>query len=195
MRLNLNIQSNQKMNKYLKGCLVFLGIALLLVTGLVIWYYQWKANNQKQAQTDLEKFSRSCDTISLITEKPSVTLQNFDKAEIERLKFYLLRSGRIVSDTVIRYQTSTISNELYTGLPFEHFFKTDTIVVETQGNTRKYYLVSGFGYYASLHYGMMGYLGSYDCRFDNEDFLVNGRRTHGRLMKQDGLTRLVLQKK
>ncbi len=180
------------MNKYLKGCLIFLSVIILMMTGIIAWYYSWKARNQKQAQTDLLKFSKNCDTIRLITEKPSVELQNFNRREVNQLKFYLIRHGKIIKDSTLRYQGAPDDIYLYVQLPFDKFLKTDSIIVETKSSSKRFFSISGFHHYAYLYYGMMGYLGSYDCRFDDDNFMINGRLAHAVLIKQDGIKRNIL---
>lgn len=180
------------MNKYLRGCLILLLVMVLLVAGITGWYYWKKDNNQKQAQADFINFSRICDTLSLITEKPSIELHSFTKGEVDRLKFYLIRKGKILRDTAIQNQITSADSNLYISLPFDQFLKTDTIVLETLGKVKRYYSISGFRHYAYLHYGMMGYLGGYDCRFDNDNIYINGKKSDGNILKRDGMLKNVL---
>src|ERR1044072_6346662 len=147
------------MNKYLRGCLILILIIVLLVAGFVGWYNWEKNNSQKQAQTDLIKFSKICDTVSLVTEKPSIQLQGFQKNDVSQLKYYLIRKGKVIKDTTVRNEITSADNSLYMELPFDRFLRTDTVVMETQGKNKRYYHISGFRHYAYLHYGMMGYLG------------------------------------
>jgi len=175
------------MNKYLKGCLVLLGIGLVLIAGIVGWYYWWKASNQRKADTDRIRFSAVCDNLRIVTDKPTITLTGFDTVEINRLRFYLIRGGSVIQDTIVAQKLSPPYDFTNTQIPFEKFLKTDTVIVQTKGKHKLFYRISGFQYYADLHYGMMGYLGSYDCRFDNESLIINGKQNNSTLLKQNGL--------
>ncbi|WP_129714801.1 hypothetical protein [Pedobacter sp. SYP-B3415] len=176
------------MKTYMKGCLVLILILVLVLAGIVGWYNWRKDRNQQQAETDLIKFSGVCDSVSLISEKPTIQLQNFNKSEISRLKFYLLSAGKVTTDTTVHINFPSANIPVFTQLPFSSFLKTDTIVLETQGRIKRHYFISGFRHYVYLHYGMMGYLGTYDCRLDNDRLVINGKETDGILSRQAGIT-------
>jgi hypothetical protein len=175
------------MNKYLKGCLIIAGIAILLIAGIVAWYYYQKASNQRQAKTDEVRFSKLCDISKIFTEMPSVTLVGFDSTEIRQIHFYIVRQGKYVRDSVISLQPNAPYEYVSLQIPFAEFLKNDTILVETGGKKRRFFYLSDFHHYAYLHYGMMGYLGSYDCRLDDHSFLINGKRNDGQLERKFGL--------
>ncbi len=175
-----------KINKYLKGCLIFLGILLLLCAIIVGWFWWTMENNHKSAEEESVKYSEICDTIKVITEKPSIMLGEFHKSEIDMLKFYIVRNSQIIKDTTVYYEITSVDHYLSTEIPFNEFQKTDMIIVETKQNSKRFYNITGFRHYAYLHYGMFGYLGSYDCRF-SENYLVNGEESNGTLLKADGL--------
>jgi len=65
-------------------------------------------------------------------------------------------------------------------------------MVETTGKNKRLYQLSSCHYAAPLHYGMLGYVGGYDCRLAEEDDTVNGRKSGGSLRKQDGWPTLLL---
>jgi hypothetical protein len=77
--------------------------------------------------------------------------------------------------------------EFNISLAFASFTKTDTIAVATTGKDKRFYRISGFHHCASLHYGMLGYVGSHDCRFAEGAYTVNGRQYRDFLYKQDDL--------
>lgn len=183
-----------KANKYVKGCLVFLGVMVLLVALFIGWLWWSMENNKKRAREDGPKYSNICDTISIITEKPAVALVHFSNAEIDQLKFYIVRNNKIVKDTIVHYKIKPGENYLYTAFPFDTFLKTDTVIVETKKNSRRFFHITGFHHYAYLHYGMFGYLGSHDCRFDDNNYLVNGKQNNGTLLKEDGMKECILIK-
>ncbi|WP_345949266.1 hypothetical protein ABDD95_20685 [Mucilaginibacter sp. PAMB04274] len=183
------------MNKYLKGCLIVIAIGVLLIAGIVGWYNQRKTTNGQKARTDEVSFSKICDSSKLVTEMPSVMLVGFDTIEIRKVRFYLIRQGRSIRDTILNPKLELPHQFISTQIPFDTFFKTDTIEVETGAKMERYYQLSEFNHYAYLHYGMMGYLGSYDCRLDEQGFLVNGKRSEGQLFKKLGSSRLMIKNK
>jgi hypothetical protein len=174
-------------NKYLKGCLITVGLVVLLILGVVAWYYYQKGSNQRQAKEDEVRFSELCDRSKVVTEMPSIMLVGFDSTELGQTHFYIVRQGKYVRDTVVSLQPQVPHQFVSVQLPFSEFFKTDTIMVVTGGKKKRFYHLSDFHHYAYLHYGMMGYLGSYDCRLDDRNFLINGKRNDGQLEKKLGL--------
>lgn len=174
------------MNKYLKGCLVALSACILVVAITAGWFWWSMETSQKRAEEDGIKYSKECDTITTITEKPSITLGQFRKDEIDQLKFYLIRNNRIIKDALIKYDVSEPDNYLSTNIPFKNFEKSDSIIVETKSKIQ--FTISGFHHYAYLHYGMFGYVGSHDCRFADGNYIVNGKTCNGTLLKKDGMT-------
>ncbi|MBE8723967.1 hypothetical protein [Flavobacterium hungaricum] len=162
------------MNEYVKGCLTFIAIVTALIALAVGWFF-WSSNKRiKQAEIDGITFSKECDSVKFITEQPEIQLAKFKKNEISVLKFQILRNGKLIEDTLIKngnakkspdteYKTITI--------PYKSFLKTDTIVVTTQN--KLHYYISGYNHYAYLHYGMAGYLGSHDCRFNDNPTINN----------------------
>jgi len=178
--------------RVLKGCLGALGVALLAVTVLASGFWWSLEGRKKQAVLDGARYAAACDTISTITEHPAVSFSGFTKAELSKLTFYLIRNGKILNDTVVHYPQPDGLYAFNIPLAFARFKKTDTIVIETTGKAKRFYRLAGFHYAASLHYGMMGYVGGCDCHLAEEDCTVNGRRSRGFLRKQDGLPTLPL---
>lgn len=177
------------MNKYVKGCLTAVAIILLIIALLAVWFWWSLKKNSDKAETDGIKFSKECDTATLITEKANLTFIKFGRQEISTLHFYIIRSGKVLQDTVIKNEVNE-DDYWYTAIPFDHFQKTDTIVVETRSHL--YYRISGFHHYAYLHYGMFGYAGSHDCRFAYEEYIVNGQESNGCLLKIEGIKERIL---
>lgn len=174
------------MNKYLKGCLIALAV-LILIIGLIVGWFWWSMEtSHERAEEDGIKYSKECDTITTITEKPSITLGQFRKDEIDQLKFYLIRNNKLIKDTTVQYTITEPDNYLSTNIPFENFKKSDNIIIETKSKIQ--FTISGFHHYAYLHYGMFGYVGSHDCRFADENYIVNGKTSNGTLLKKDGMT-------
>jgi len=158
---------------------------------LVGGYYWSKQRREQQATLDEVRYSALCDTARYITEHPTVSFDGFSPAELRALTFYLVRGGRVVRDTTV--QNRPAAEELAgfnIAVPFVRFRKTDTLVVATAGRNRRFYHLTGFHHYAALHYGMLGYLGSHDCRFADGDYLVNGRPHEGFLLPSEGLRAL-----
>ncbi|MDR6514589.1 hypothetical protein [Chryseobacterium camelliae] len=178
------------MNKYLKGCLIILGILLLCIISIMIWYNYTAAQRREQAKIDTVKYSEICERTDFVTEKPYVTLTGFDRLEVKKVRFLLIRQGMAVQDTLTSPQPEAIYEYMSIQIPFAAFKKTDTIIMQISGKHEYFFQLSDFHHYAYLHYGMMGYLGTYDCRFDDQHFLINGKASNGQLHKQDGLATL-----
>ncbi|MBV7441483.1 hypothetical protein KRX57_08620 [Weeksellaceae bacterium TAE3-ERU29] len=179
-----------KKNKRLKGCLIIISIIIILIVLFFGWFWWSMKTSHGKAEKDRVKYSKECDTITFITEKPSITIGKFHKTEIDELKFYIIRNNSIIQDTLIKYKITKTDDYLYTNIPFGKFKKSDTIIVETKN--KKYFTISNFHHYAYLHYGMFGYLGSHDCRFDDENYMVNGKSSNGYLLKEDGLDNVII---
>ncbi|WCM42685.1 hypothetical protein MG290_03125 [Flavobacterium sp. CBA20B-1] len=175
-----------KINKYLKGCLFFIGSLVLMFALIGAWFWWYLKTNQIRAKEDGIKFSEQCDSIEVITEKPTIILGKFHKSEIDTLKFYIVRNNKVVKDTLVSYNITSENHELWTKIPFDEFLKTDTIIVETKENCKRFYNISGFNHYAYLFYGMFGYLGKHECRF-NDNYIINSKGSNGTLLKADGL--------
>lgn len=171
------------MNKYLKGCLIILSIIVLMIALISGWFWWTMKNKHKKAEEDAITYSKECDTITTITEKPSFTLVHFEKDEIENLKFYLIRNHKIYEDTLIISTFPASANTLNINIPFKNFKKSDSIVVETR--SKIYFTISGFHHYAYLHYSMFGYTGGHDCRL-TEEYTINGKSGVGILRREIG---------
>ena len=179
--------------RLLNGCLVALGATLSALVALAAGWFWWSLEHRKkQAVLDETRYSAVCDTLGTITEHPAVSFSGFTKAELGQLTFYLIRKGKILKDTVVHYPQRDGLYEFNIPLAFARFKKPDTIVVETTGKDKRFYLISGFHHYAYLHYGMLGYVGSHDCGFAEGAYTVNGRQYRDFLRKQDGLPALNL---
>ena len=162
------------MNKYIKGCLVIIGVFITLVAIIIGWFFWSSDHRRKQAEIDSIEFSKECDTVKLITEQPEIQFAKFKKNEINILKFQILRQGKFIQDTLIKngFNKRTSYDEYRSiTIPYKAFLKTDTIVVTTQN--KLHYYISGYHHYAYLHYGMTGYVGSNDCRFSDNPTINN----------------------
>ena len=178
--------------RFLNGCLVALGVVLAAVALLAGGFWWSLERRKKQAVLDEERYSAVCDTLSAITEHPAISFNGFTKAELSQLTFHLIRKGKILKDTVVHYPQRDGLYEFNIPLAFASFKKSDTIVVATTGRDKRFYQISGFHHYAYLHYGMLGYVESHDCRFAEGVYTVNGRQYRDFLYKQDGLQALAL---
>ncbi|RZL29971.1 MAG: hypothetical protein EOO96_19095 [Pedobacter sp.] len=170
------------MKRYFKGCLIVIGV-LLLVLAVFVGLFWWSMeNNKANAESDAEELSKACDTVKYITENPYLTFIKFVPKELKTLRFQILRDGKISNDTLVKTSFNK-NSDLRINFPYKKFLKTDTIILTTQ-NQLKYY-VSGYGHYAYLHYGMFGYVGSSDCRF-SENCIINNQVSSGIIDKFSG---------
>ncbi|NML40876.1 hypothetical protein HHL17_27010 [Chitinophaga sp. G-6-1-13] len=174
------------LKKLLKYLLIFLGIFLVLILFVAGCFWVSMEQKHRQAKEDGENYSKICDSISTITEQPSIHFSGFTQKEILQLRFKILRNGQFIRDTLVKSTFSYISKDstfFSINIPYPVFLKTDTIVVTTEGGL--HYYISGYHHYASLHYGMFGYVGSHDCRFA-EECVINNEQCSGTLLKNDG---------
>lgn len=173
---------HKRFRKLFLGCLISLGVVLVLVVAFIFYIFDGWGNKRKQAEIDGVEQSAICDTIPYITEQPELSFIYFQNEEIDTVKFQILRDGKLIRDTVAYTEFYSISGDSYNRvkIPYNCFMKTDTIVLTTKHPL--YYKIAGFHHYAYLHYGMYGYLGGHDCRF-SDDCIVNGKEyTHGGVM-------------
>lgn len=173
------------MNKYVKGCLIIFAVLVVIFGMIAGWIWWTMKTSHKRAEEDGIKYSKECDTAMIISEKPSISLGEFREDEISQLKFYLIRNSKILKDTVLKYEILDSEDYLQTNIPFENFKKSDSIIVETK--SKVLFTISDFHHYAYLHYGMFGYVGSHDCRFADESYMVNGEKSDGTLLKKNGI--------
>jgi len=161
---------------------IFIGFFSLFLIGVIAFNIS-SYQKRKQAEVDGIKFSEICDSVKIITEQPEIGFTGFDQKDINILKFELKRNGAINTDTIIKNQFSYVSDDKtfkQVKIPFAKFLKTDTIIVTTQNNLKFY--ISGYNHYAGLHYGMMGYVGGYDCAL-SENVNINKSETNGTISK------------
>ena len=137
--------------RFLNGCLVVLGVALVAVALLAGGFWWSLEQRKKQAVLDEERYSAICDTISSITEHPAVSFSGFTKAELSKLTFSLIRKDKVLKDTVVHYPQRDGLYEFNIPLGFASFKKSDTIVVATSGKDKRFYRISSFYHYAYLH--------------------------------------------
>lgn len=169
-----------------------LGVLLLVGAALAGGFWWSLESRKKQAVLDEARYSAICDTISTITEQPALSFSSFTKVELSQLRFYLVREGIVLKDTVVQYPQRDGLYAFNIPIALARFKKTDTIVVETAGPDKRFYQILGFHHAASLHYGMLGYVGGYDCGLVEGYYTVNGQKAKDFLRKQDGLPALNL---
>ena len=167
------------MKKIWKVLLIVLP-GFILFSSIIIYYSDLKREN---AEKDLVEYSKLCDTTKLINEQPKIGFSGFSEKEIYVLQFEIKRAQSIIFDTIIKNKFNYISTDKSfreTKIPFSNFLKTDTIIITTQNNLKFY--VSDFHHSASLHYGMFGPIGEYECSL-NDKFNING--SHSNCISKD----------
>jgi len=174
------------MNKILKGCLILITIIFFIVVLLALYLFFSMSYMSNQAETDEVEQTAICDSVPYITERPELSFSGFEINEIDTLHFRILREGNFIGDTILCHPFTYISSNgkyMSMKIPYDHFLKTDTIVVVTKQPL--YYKISGFYHYAYLHYGMFGYLGSHDCRLSKK-CMINNIETSWSIYKDEG---------
>jgi len=164
---------------------IFLVVGILCVLLVVIFFVSSKRSEQR-AKDDFIKYCKVCDTIQYSDPHPQIVLCDFDSADISEISFYLLKSGQMTRDTLIRISGQRVHDETYIqlNLPYGEFHKTDTILMVTQSNY--YFCLTGAHFLTNLHFGNFGYLGGFDCRPDGE-YTVNGKKSSRYIKKSYGL--------
>lgn len=163
------------MNRFLKFTLIFLAILTGILISIIIAWNISSYYNAKRAEKDSVLFAKHCDSVTVISDPPFVIFKDFKKNEIDQLKFQILRDKKLINDTFINHSSEEASIS-GVQIPYRMFYTTDTIVLTTR-NGLKFY-ISGYHHIASLHYGMLGYVGGYDCRLA-ADCIINGNATAG----------------
>lgn len=172
------------MNRFLKFTLIFLAILTGIIISIIIAWNISSYYNAKRAEKDSVLFAKHCESVTVISDPPSITFIDFKRNEIDQLKFQILRDKKLINDTFIKnnFEEAFINHnseeDFISGvqIPYKEFYTTDTIVLTTR-NGLKFY-VSGYHHIANLHYGMLGYVGGYDCRLA-KDCIINGNPTAG----------------
>lgn len=175
------------LKKFIKYSLLFLGIVALLLLFVAGCFWVSTEQRRRQAVADEEKYSRECDSVTTITEQPEIKFSGFHQKEIRQLRFKILRNGQAIRDTLVKSKFTYISDDsTYCAMemPYPVFLKTDTIVVTTE--TGLHFYISGYHHIAALHYGMMGYVGSHDCRLAEACVINNEAVPYATLLKNDG---------
>lgn len=159
----------------LKKGLIIIFIFFVLILSIFIAISFNQSKKAKKAKIDEIKLSKICDTIKAITEQPSITFDNFEPEELEKINFYLIRSNKIIEEKelyISEYSSSDGTYRTYK-IPFKYFLKTDTIIAKT---STIFFKIPQFHHYAYLHYGNFGYLGSSDCRIEKNKKIFKADR-------------------
>lgn len=186
-----NSRNSKKTHKRWKGCLwLSLGVSYVVISIIIISVIRilnsW-GERREQAVKDRIELSAICDSIEYITERPMLKFYQFNNDEVEELKFWILRNGKLLNDTIVNRTCFPETDQFYVEIPYNEFIKTDTIVLMTK--TPLYFYISGYHHQVYLHYGMFGYLGTSDCRL-SETCSVNGNNYNGFINKNEGWTEL-----
>ena len=185
-----NIMSlNKKLKWWVLSFMILSGAISVFVIVVVITVMRSQSENRKWAEEDLIEHSALCDAVPHVTEQPRVFFRGFEKEEIDRLTFSVLRDGELINDTVIEpyFEEGLLSIPM----PYECFLKTDTIVVMTKEPL--YFYISGYRHHAHLHYGMFGYVGSSRCVL-SEDCVINGVSYYRTILNRANGMRVPYQK-
>lgn len=174
-------------NKYIKACL-FVLVALVVMVAAFAYYLDWTLDQQRlKAVSDQVIFSKICQNKEVIKEQPRLYLSDFSTKDLSDLEFFLIRNHSVLLKKKVIGSVAAVDHDnTSVKIPFVNFKKSDTIILKI--NATYYFTLTGFSYYAYLHYGMIGYLGSYDCRLSS-DFMVNGVQKNGVLDKKAALLR------
>lgn len=143
------------MNKYLKGCLLILGILILAASTVAgFFYYQMSTSRERSEADHLE-----CASIQYIMNNTKIEISDSLMAKDSgNIKLYLTKDS-------VKIDSAEISNQhkdrIEFTLPFEKAPISSTILIKTAGHE---FLIENMKYFNNEKWGMFGYLGK-DCQF------------------------------
>lgn len=165
------------MNKYIKLFLIIIGtIILVIIFSIGIIFLPMRISRSNK-EIEIKKYSKKCDSVLYINEKPELKFTTFKKSEIKSLTFQILRNGKVINDTVLNNKSEKIN------IPYKYFLKTDTIILIT--TNKLHYYISGYHHEASCNWGMTGPVGSTFCVL-SIDCTINNSNCNGTIVKING---------
>jgi len=143
------------MNKYLKGCLIILGVLILVIlTFFGIIYYQVSTSRQRNASDDIE-----CANTQYINEDQVFEISDsIATKNIDRVKLFVIRDSKTVDSALV---VNKSTDALVMSLPFKKVKLSDSIIIQTEKNQ---YSIQNMTYFNDAKWGMFGYLGM-NCKF------------------------------
>jgi len=142
------------MNKYLKGCLIILGVLILIiliVCGII--YYQISTSRQRNRADDIE----CANTKYIVADHVFELSDSISTRNVSEVTLILIEDAKTVDSVNIINNSS----ELITfSIPFKKVKLSDKIIIETEKNR---YVIENMSYFNDAKWGMFGYLGM-DCQ-------------------------------
>ncbi len=170
------------MKKYLRLLLIAISTLILLILilfGIVLlsMKYQKKRMNER-----LDEQIKNCNKSEFICGNNSVQLIDFKNNEIDSLNFILLRNGKHIKDSLIKFKDNS-SYIVEVNIPFKRLKKNDTIILKTKGGLQFY--ISEFKYTAGLLYGMFGPVAMTAC-YNTNKYTINNKKNTNIISKYAG---------
>lgn len=143
------------MNKYLKGCLITLGIISLAIILIIIYIYYNISTSTERNEVDNIK----CSNTQYILDSPTIQITDgIATQNIQKIKIILIQDS-------IKIDSVSIKNHLSDKIEFNFPFKNTNISCKIILNTeRNQFLIENMNYFNDGKWGMLGYLGK-DCQF------------------------------
>ncbi len=148
------------MKNHIKGCLVFLGIIIIIIGAVIGWFYYGMVTSSERQNEDDE----NCKNIEFITDNPSIVIENIKESYNTDINLFLIDDNDTIEKKVIR---NNAYNRIEFNIPFNNFKKRNKILIITNNGN---YLITEMEYFNDGHWGMFGYLGnggncefSYNC--------------------------------
>lgn len=142
------------MNKYLKGCLIILGILILIILifcGII--YYQTSTSRQRNSADDIE----CANTNYIITDHVFELSDGISTKNVSKVKLVLIQDVKTMDSADV---INNSSDHITFSLPFKKVKLSDRIIIKTQKNK---YVIEKMEYFNDAKWGMFGYLGI-DCQ-------------------------------
>ncbi|WP_288985026.1 hypothetical protein [uncultured Flavobacterium sp.] len=151
------------MKKQLNGCLVFLGIFIILIGAIISWFYYGMVTSNERQHED----NKNCKSIEFITDNPLIIINDDKDVFNTDIKLYLINKNDTIEKKVLKNNSH---KRIEFKIPFNNFNKTNEILILIKNRN---YKVSEMGYNNEGRWGMFGYLGgkcefSYNCELINE---------------------------
>jgi hypothetical protein len=159
----INFTKNYKVKKQLNGCLVFLGIFIILIGAIIGWFYYCMVTSNERQNED----NKNCKSIEFITDNPLIIIKDDKDVFNTDIKLYLINKNDTIEKKVLKNNSH---KRIEFKIPFNNFNKTNEILILIKNRN---YKVSEMGYYNEGRWGMFGYLGGnceflYNCELINE---------------------------
>ena len=98
MGFKINFTKNYKVKKQLNGCLVFLGIFIILIGAIIGWFYYCMVTSNERQNED----NKNCKSIEFITDNPLIIINDDKDVFNKDIKLYLINKNDTIEKKVLK---------------------------------------------------------------------------------------------